>query len=118
MKPQTSTDLAREGSIFLCDQYSRARARGATPTLNPLRSLGPDGHEGGGKEGDQLLFSAFLREDLPSAKTSVCASVRVRPALMTRARARTRSPAAGATRLILNSVVSTPTPGPMRLSAA
>src|SRR5215204_5433389 len=41
-----------------------------------------------------------------SAKASVWARVRVRPALMTRPRATIRSPAAGATRLILNSVVT------------
>src|ERR1700730_15952290 len=46
------------------------------------------------------------------------ASVSVRPAFTTRPRALTPLPFVGATRLILNSVVSTPTPGGMRLSAA
>ena len=53
-----------------------------------------------------------------TATTSDWVKVRVRPGLTTRPRATMRSPAAGATRLILNSVVSTPAPGGIRLSAA
>jgi hypothetical protein len=52
------------------------------------------------------------------ANTSAWANVRVRPAFTTRPRARMRSPAAGARRLILNSVVRTPVPAGMRVSAA